>query len=158
MHCIKNADNTFKISEIFEKWGECRVYQLSPYSNRPVCYSIEAIKYGCSSYFYAIVICQMINHILCKTRKLSIFSHGLNNTFMIFGMATEVMLVLICAYFYPFNVAFSTRDNIFIHFGMASIPFALLQLLIDEVKKYLMRNLPSSPTGKPNFFIRMALW
>ena len=50
---------------------------------------------------------------------------------MIFGIATEVMLVIICAYFYPFNIAFGTRDNIFMHFGMASIPFALFQLVVD---------------------------
>lgn len=62
------------------------------------------------------------------------------------------MLVIICAYFYPFNIAFSTRDNIFMHFGTASIPFAMLQLIIDEIKKYLIRNLPASDKGKPNFF------
>lgn len=134
------------------------MYQLSPYSNRPICYTIEAIKYGCSSYFYGVVLCQIMNGILCKTRRLSIIYHGLNNYFMIFGICTEILLVLICGFFYPFNIAFSTRDNIFMHFGMASIPFAILQLVIDEIKKYLIRTLPTSDKGKPNFFERLALW
>lgn len=153
---IENGVTT--ISSIFTDWGDCRVYQLSPYSNRPICYTTEAIKYGCSAYFYGVVICQVLNCLLCKTRKLSIIYQGLNNPFMIFGIATEVMLVVICAYFYPFNIAFGTRDNIFMHFGMASVPFALFQLVIDEVKKYLIRNLPADEKGKPNFFHRLALW
>jgi sodium/potassium-transporting ATPase subunit alpha len=72
-----------------------------------------------------------MNTMLCKTRKLSLVDHGLNNYFMIFGITTEFLLVMICAYFEPFNIAFSTRDNIFMHFGMPSIPFAIFQLLID---------------------------
>ena len=146
------------VSPIFTNWGDCKVYQLSPFSNAPVCYTTEAIKYGCSSYFYGVVICQLLNCLLCKTRKLSIVYQGLNNPFMMFGIVTEIMLVIICAYFYPFNIAFGTRDCIFKHFGMAAIPFALLQLIIDEIKKYLIRNLPSDDKGKPNFFVRMALW
>jgi sodium/potassium-transporting ATPase subunit alpha len=81
LKCVQNADNTFSISEIFKSWGTCRVYQLSPYSNRPVCFSVEAIKYGCSAYFYAIVICQTLNGLLCKTRKLSIATQGMGNYF-----------------------------------------------------------------------------
>lgn len=71
---------------------------------------------------------------------------------MIFGITTELLLVIICGYFEPFNIAFSTRDNIFMHYGMPSIPFAILQLVIDEIKKYLIRSIPPSDKGKPNFF------
>ena len=39
--------------------------------------------------------------------------------------------MLIAAYFQPFNTAFGTRDNIFMHFGMPTIPIAMIQLLID---------------------------
>ena len=157
LRCNNNNGN-ITISEIFSQWGDCKVYQLSPYSNRPICYTTEAIKYGCSAYFYGVVVCQVLNCILCKTRKLSIIYQGLNNPFMMFGIATEILLVIICAYFYPFNIAFGTRDNIFMHFGMASIPFALFQLVIDEIKKYLIRNLPANEKGKPNFLHRLALW
>lgn len=158
LRCTKNSNGTVSISPIFNTWGDCRVYQLSPFSNMPVCYSTEAIKYGCSAYFYGVVVCQVLNCLLCKTRKLSIIYQGLNNPFMMFGITTEMMLVLICAYFYPFNIAFGTRDNIFMHFGTAAIPFAIFQLVIDEVKKYLIRNLPEDDKGKPNFFYRLALW
>ena len=68
---------------------------------------------------------------LCKTRKLSVFTQGIGNTFMLFSMTTEVMLIIVAGYFQPFNTAFGTRDNIFMHFGTPALPFAILQLVID---------------------------
>jgi sodium/potassium-transporting ATPase subunit alpha len=123
LNCAVNGNQTV-YSQMFT-WGSCNVFQISPITNRPVCYSTEGIKYGQSTYFYAVVICQIFNALLCKTRKLSIIYQGLNNPFMIFGLTTEILLTLACAYFQPFNVAFGTRDNIFMHFGMTAIPFAL---------------------------------
>lgn len=104
------------------------------------------------------VIGQIFNALVCKTRKLSVFTQGIGNTFMLFSLTTELMLILIAAYFQPFNTAFGTRDNIFMHFGTPAIPFALLQLLIDEVRKYFIRNLKPNKYGKPHWFTRAALW
>jgi len=68
------------------------------------------------------------------------------------------MLVFLVTYFQPFNTAFGTRDNIFMHFGMAAIPFTILQFILDELRKYLLRILPSDSKGKPHWFVRAALW
>lgn len=89
------------------------------------------MKYAQSAYFYGTVIAQIVNAFVCKTRRLSLVSQGVNNTFLLFSLTTEVMLILLAAYFQPFNTAFGTRDNIFIHFGIAVIPFALIQLAVD---------------------------
>jgi sodium/potassium-transporting ATPase subunit alpha len=140
LHCnIVNGVPTY--SQLFE-WGECRVQQISPFSNKPICFTTEAVKYGQSAFFYGVVIGQILNCFLCKTRKLSLIYQGLNNPFQFFGITTEVLLTIICAYFYPFNIAFGTRDNIFMHFGTPAIPFAIGQLAIDELRKYFIRNLP----------------
>lgn len=139
-------------------WGPCHVQQISPFSNKPACYTTEGIKYAQSAYFYGTVIAQILNAMVCKTRKLSLFTQGLGNTFMLFSITTEVMLIIIAGYFQPFNTAFGTRDNIFMHFGIAVLPFAMLQLLIDETRKYLIRNLQPDKTGKPHWFVRAALW
>lgn len=69
-------------------------------------------------------------------------TQGIGNTFMLFAITTELCLILIAGYFQPFNVAFGTRDNIFKHFGIPAIPFALLQLVVDESRKFLIRTLP----------------
>lgn len=139
-------------------WGPCNVQQISPYTEEPVCYTTEATKYAQGGYFYATVLSQIANAFVCKTRKLSFLTQGVSNTFLLFAMTTEVMLTIAIAYFYPFNVAFGTRDNIFMHFGVPAIPFAILQLVIDEIRKYFIRNLKPDAKGKPHWFTRAALW
>ena len=101
---------------------------------------------------------QIANIFICKTRKLSVTSQGASNTFLFFSLTTEVMLVFLVTYFEPFYVAFGLRDNIFMHFGTPAIPFALLMMLIDEIRKYLIRSLPADDKGKPHWFARAALW
>jgi sodium/potassium-transporting ATPase subunit alpha len=139
-------------------WGSCNIYQISPVTNNPVCFTTEAIKYGQTAYFDAVVVCQLFNALLCKTCKLSIVYQGLNNAFMLFGLTTEILLALACAYFYPFNIAFGTRDVIFMHFGITSLPFAMLQLILDEVKKLIIRTVPRNEKGKPSWWERMVAW
>ena len=133
-------------------WGACHVQQISPYSNKPVCYTTEATKYAQSAYFYGVILCQIFNTFVCKTRKMSMITQGLGNTFMLFAISTELMLILLAGYFQPFNTAFGTRDNIFKHFSTPAIPFAIMQLVIDETRKYLIRTLPKDSKGKPHWF------
>jgi sodium/potassium-transporting ATPase subunit alpha len=70
------------------EFGPCKVQQISPYTNKPACYTTEGIKYAQSAYFYGTVICQFFNAFCCKTRKVSVFNQGLNNTFMLFALNT----------------------------------------------------------------------
>jgi sodium/potassium-transporting ATPase subunit alpha len=156
--CTWDAVNNRPIYTQIFKFGSCNVQQISPYSNKPACFTTEGIKYAQSAYFYGVVIGQLLNAFVCKTRKLSLFTQGLGNTFMLFSLTTEIMLLLVAAYFQPFNTAFGTRDNIYMHFGTPAIPFAFLQLIIDEIRKYLIRNLKPNKFGKPHWFARAALW
>lgn len=139
-------------------WGTCNVQQISPISNLPVCYTTEACKYAQTGYFIGVVWGQVLNFLVCKTRKLSVITQGVSNTFMFFSFVTEIMLVLVVTFFRPFNVAFGLRDNIFMHYGVSALPFSMLQLLVDEVRKYLIRSLPADEKGKPHWFTRAALW
>jgi sodium/potassium-transporting ATPase subunit alpha len=68
------------------------------------------------------------------------------------------MLILVAAYFQPFNTAFGTRDCIYMHFGTPALPFAMMQLVIDEIRKFFIRTLKPNIFGKPHWFTRAALW
>lgn len=37
-------------------WPECKLFQISPISERPICYSTEALKYAQTASFFAIVL------------------------------------------------------------------------------------------------------
>lgn len=139
-------------------YGECRVQQISPYSNRPVCFTTEAVKYAQSSYFYTNFVGQLFNNIITKTRRESVFTQGMHNLNMYFGMSTEILIGFCLAYIYPINIVFGSRDNIFMHFGIVAVPISLLLLLIEEIRRYLIRVLPPDPKGRPNWFERCTLW
>jgi sodium/potassium-transporting ATPase subunit alpha len=117
-----------------------------------VCYTTEAIKYAQSAYFYSNVIGQIFNNIITKTRRESIFSQGMHNMNMFFGMSTELIILFVLAFVSPINVVFGSRDNTFMHFGIVAVPVSLLVLALEETRKYLIRNLPPDEKGRPNWF------
>lgn len=112
-------------------FSSCNVQQISPYSNRPVCFTTEAVKYAQSGYFYCNFIGQLFNNLICKTRRESVFTQGMHNLNMYFGMSTEIMIGFVLGFIYPINIIFGSRDNTFMHFGIIAVPFSLLILLLE---------------------------
>ena len=155
-HTDDNGSIFFKRYMVF---SECRIQNISPYSLRPVCYTPEATKYGQTAYMLANVINQFFNWFICRTRFDSALTKRFINKIFIFGIGVEFILAMALCYIYWMNRLISTRDVVFQHFGLTAIPFALIQLTMDEIRKYLMRTIPPDPkTGKPNWFIRNTLW
>lgn len=139
------------------EYTNCEVFQISPVSKRPVCYSTEMLKYAQTSFFFAIVLSQFSNGLCSKTRKLSLSYQGLGNSFMMLGWAVEFVLCIFLAYARPINTVLGTRDVIFYHFAIYSLFFSMLLLIYDESRKYLIRN-AKNPADKPNWFARNTLY
>ena len=99
----------------------------------------ESLKYAQGAFFGSIVVGQIAGLLVCKTRWLSITKQGMRNNFMLFGIASELMLVTALAYIKPFNIALGTRDIRLVHWFCA-IPFAIVIFLFDETRKALMRS------------------
>ena len=74
------------------------------------------------------------------------------------GVGFEFMLAMALCYAFIMIRLIGTRDVIFAHWGLAAIPYSLIQLTLDELRKFLIRNLPEDKNGKPNWFIRNTLW
>lgn len=158
MNCTLNAATGLPVYKQLFNWTRCRTYQISPVSNSPVCFSTEAMKYGQSAFVFGLAICQLANLVACKTRRTSIIRHGMHNGHMNMSMLFSVVSWIALAYIVPFNIAFNTRDNIFMHFGMPAIPFALGMLIFDELRKLLAVAFKPSENGKPNWWERMTVW
>lgn len=58
---------------------------------------------------------------------------------MFFGFYTELILIISLSYIQGLNLVFGTRDVLFIHFGIGSIPFALIMIIWNEWRKYMVR-------------------
>lgn len=138
-------------------FATCNVFQISPISGRPICYSTEALKYGQTSFFFSIVITQFSNSLSCKTRKLSLSYQGLGNQFMMLGWSIEFALTFFLGYCRPINHVFNTRDVHFFHYGIFAVFFSILMLCYDETRKFLIRNY-KKPKDRPNWFELNALY
>eukprot|EP01016_Furgasonia_blochmanni_P003928 TRINITY_DN11535_c0_g1_i1.p1 TRINITY_DN11535_c0_g1~~TRINITY_DN11535_c0_g1_i1.p1 ORF type:complete len:531 (-),score=133.27 TRINITY_DN11535_c0_g1_i1:120-1652(-) len=138
-------------------WTTCRIKQMSPWSERPICYTTEALKYAQTAVFFSVVLIQWSNVFSSKTRRLSIWLQGNKNFVMIFGIASETVFTFILAYIYPIGTALGTRDVIFIHYGLAALPVSILLMVHDEIRKWLIRHWPA-PKDRPNWFERNSCW
>lgn len=143
-------------------WGECRINQLSAVTNLPICYSTEALKYAQTSVFFGIVFCQFTNLFACKTKKLSLYYQGIRNSMNFAGLASELVLTFFLSGWIFIFRGFGSRDVIFFHYGLAAIPFSILQLIIDEFRKSLIRRDDSETVrrklGKPGWYFRNSYY
>lgn len=53
----------------------------------------------------------------------------------------ELLITLSLSYIEVFNAGFGTRDILFIHYGICSLPFGILIIFWNEGRKYLVSNL-----------------
>ncbi|KAF1319924.1 putative hydrolase, partial [Globisporangium splendens] len=59
----------------------------------------DILAEACGSWYIALVICQFFHVWMCKTRRVSIFEHGLfNNAVMIYGTLLSVSIAVILTY------------------------------------------------------------
>merc|ERR1712153_67660 len=97
----------------------------------------EALSHSQGAYFISIIVVQWADLLICKTRRLSIVTQGMSNTFMNFGLMFETLLGAYMCYL-PGLDYLGTRPLRFSHW-MCAIPFSMAIFLYDETRKYLMR-------------------
>lgn len=92
-----------------------------------------------TAFFSAVVICQIANVFASRTRSQSVFSVGLlSNRLVLLGIASE-LLILALIVWNPFaNLIFNTIP-LDLRYMLLAIPFAVLLLGVDEMRKYLLR-------------------
>ncbi|WP_410508021.1 cation-transporting P-type ATPase [Methanosarcina hadiensis] len=92
-----------------------------------------------TAFFSAVIICQIANVFASRTRFQSVFSMGLfSNRQVLLGIASE-LLILALIIWNPFaNLIFNTAP-VDLRYMLLAIPFAVLLLGVDEMRKYLLR-------------------
>ena len=117
------------------------------------CHNPElALKHAQCAFFISIIIVQWADLTCCKTRELSLFSQSMRNGWLNFGLVYETILGLILVYTPGADMWFQTAPISFWHW-LPSLPFCVLILTYDEIRKYLLRN-----TGKDNWFWRFTYY
>ncbi|MBI5389842.1 cation-transporting P-type ATPase [Candidatus Woesearchaeota archaeon] len=92
-----------------------------------------------AAFFLAIVVCQMVNVLVCRTHRTSLLTAGIfTNRYVIYGILSMVLLGGIIVYL-PYTHTFFNTAPISPIVLFISIPFALLILAVEEHRKYLVR-------------------
>ena len=96
-----------------------------------------------TAFFVCIVITQWAGLVICKTRRNSLFKHGMKNMYLNFGLVFETGLAAFLAYA-PYldgwiNDNWMMRPLKF-EWWLLPLPFSLLILAYDEIRKCIMRN------------------
>jgi sodium/potassium-transporting ATPase subunit alpha len=92
-----------------------------------------------TGFFASIIICQIANVIICRTRRQSLLNMNLfSNHLLLIGIATELVLLGLITYIPVFNLFFGTAPLQAWHF-LLSIPFAIFILVGDEIRRTFIR-------------------
>lgn len=92
-----------------------------------------------TAFFASIIICQIADVMICRTRRDSVFKKGLlSNKFVLLGIASELLLLGIIVYNPYTHKIFGTHPLTLFELSL-SLPFALWIFFGDELRKYLIR-------------------
>ena len=92
-----------------------------------------------TAFFASVIICQIADVIICRTRRQSLLSVGfMSNRLVLFGIFTELALVALISYVPFCNTLFNTAPLEYWHF-LLSVPFALLIFFGDELRRIFVR-------------------
>jgi sodium/potassium-transporting ATPase subunit alpha len=99
----------------------------------------KKLEYTChTAFFVSIVIVQWTDLIICKTRRLSLFQQGMNNWVLNFGLVFETALAATLSYTPGMDKGLRMYPLKF-EWWLPPMPFSLLILMYDEVRKYILR-------------------
>jgi len=92
-----------------------------------------------TGFFASIIICQVSDVIICRTRTQSLLKVGMfSNKLVLVGIASELFLLACIAYVPMFNTFFGTAPLSFQQL-LLPVPFAILILVGDELRRVFVR-------------------
>ncbi|XP_020903916.1 sodium/potassium-transporting ATPase subunit alpha-B isoform X1 [Exaiptasia diaphana] len=112
----------------------------------------KILEYTChTAFFVSIVIVQWADLIICKTRRNSLFTQGMKNKMLNFGLLFETLLAVFLSYtpgmayglnMYPLNW----------NWWFPAFPFSLVIWIYDEVRRYILRRYPGCWLDKETYY------
>ena len=92
-----------------------------------------------TAFFVAVIICQIANGIISKTSRQSLLQQGLfSNRWLLIGIAVELALAAVVVSAPPLQQWFGTA-RLSLHEFFLAWPFALGLVLMDELRRWLLR-------------------
>ncbi|XP_035764447.1 sodium/potassium-transporting ATPase subunit alpha-1-like [Neolamprologus brichardi] len=100
------------------------------------------VEFTChTAFFTSIVIVQVADLLICKTRTNSIVKQGMKNYVLIFGIFEEMALAAFLSYCPGMDIAIRMYPMKPM-WWFCSVPYSFLIFIYDEVRKYILRRTP----------------
>jgi sodium/potassium-transporting ATPase subunit alpha len=100
--------------------------------------SADALAQAQTAYFISIIIVQVADMLICKTRRISLFRHKHFNKVSFFGFLSEIAFGVLIAYAPFLNKGLGTK-GISVIYWLIPIPFAVFIFFYDEIRKFTLR-------------------
>lgn len=104
-----------------------------------------------TAFFTTIVVVQWADVIISKTRRNSVFTQGMSNWFLNFGILFETCLAAGLQYTPGLNYGLRLRPMNFT-WWLCGVPFSLLIFLYDEGRRYLLRKYPGGWVERETYY------
>ncbi|MDK2830510.1 MAG: sodium/potassium-transporting ATPase subunit alpha [Methanolobus sp.] len=92
-----------------------------------------------TAFFAAVIICQIANVFTSRTRRQSVLTKGFfSNKMVLVGIASELVILAFIIFNPLVNLVFNTAA-ISMKYVLIAVPFAILLLTVDELRKYGIR-------------------
>lgn len=92
-----------------------------------------------TAFFASIIICQISDVLICRTRRQSIFSVGVfSNKLVYVGIATELSLLFLISYVPILHDFFGTSRLYWWHY-LLPVPYAVAIIVCDELRRFFVR-------------------
>lgn len=107
-----------------------------------------------TAWYVTLVLSQFSNIWMCKTRQMSIFQHGIQNSMMIYGVIIELMILMLIVFVPRLQVIFGTNggdlaSNIdYLFYFLPWIGTLISLSVFCEVRKSWTRRYPTGKVAK----------
>jgi len=129
------------INDLQDSWGQTWTYE-----NR-----MNLLMEAQSGYFLSIVITQMIDLVMCKTRRNSIFQQGMSNWSVNFSFVFEVILTGILLYVPGTEYVLKTMPLI-AYWYWPCLPLGAFLWIYDELRRLCIRLFPGGIMERETYY------
>jgi len=128
---IRKSWDSKSVNDLEDSYGQEWTYQQR-----------KTLEYTChTAFFVSIVVVQWTDLIICKTRRNSLVTQGMNNWMLNFGLVFETILAALLSYTPGLDKGLNMYPLKFL-WWLPAMPFSLLILCYDETRKFLLRKYP----------------
>lgn len=150
------AENGFWPKYLFglrRRWDSRAVNDLEDSYGQEWTYERRKIlEYTChTAFFISIVIVQWTDLIICKTRRLSLLHQGMSNHALNFGLFFETALACVLSYTPGMDKGLRMYP-IKINWWVPAMPFSLMILIYDEVRRFILRRNPGGWVERETYY------